>query len=150
MNYTMIGLDVLARVTGNQDLIKHNYFTEVLPQWLLATITSGQGNQLPISDARVYKNYYLTMSILNSQLDDKFAGTYLMHTGVRSNAFREMLYTSKNPQYSDINAFYKPLNISEAIGIAGLRTGWGEDEMILTLIGNKSTIRPEQLYLRHW
>ena len=133
-------LDNLRRVTGNDDLITHEYVSDLLVDWVLYFMAPGNGYLMPISDSPFNTYFFTTMSILNKEFGNEKAGFILYYGQMSGGPFKSLLYTSKNPAIADAEAIYKALVHIEKLGYGGLRSGWDADDIFLSLIANDSNM----------
>lgn len=131
-------LDNMSRVTGNNDLITHEYFTDLLVDWVLYFMAPGNGYLMPVSDSPFSQYYYKTLSILNKELGNEKAGFCLYYAQLSGTPFTSLLYTSKNPKIADAEAVYEAVVHIEKLGYGGLRSGWDADDIFLSIIANSS------------
>ena len=120
LNYLIEGMDHLARVTGNRELISHKYFSQLLVDWSIYFMAPGNGKLMPISDSQFQHYFFKTMSVLNRELGDGKAGFYLEYSKAVSDPFSTLLYTSMNPKIADAGSLYKTLVNIKELGYGGL------------------------------
>lgn len=140
LEYLIEGMDNLVRVTGNEDLLTHNYFTDLLVDWVVYFMVPGDGGLLPISDTNFTTYFFKTMSVLNKKQDNAKAGYYLKYSGAKGDPFETLLFTSSDPVIADAETLDETVVHVEEIGYGALRTGWEASDMLLSLIANDSTM----------
>lgn len=133
-------LDNMSRVTGNKDLISHEYLSNLLVDWILYFMAPGNGYLMPVSDSPFNPYYFTTLSILNKEFDNEKAGFILQYAQMSGGPFKSLLYTSKNPAIADAEEIYKAVVHIEELGYGGLRSGWDADDVFLSLIANNSNM----------
>ena len=133
-------LQNMARVTGNNELITHEYFENLLVDWVLYFMAPGNGYSMPISDSPFGTYYFTTMSILNKEFGNEKAGFILYYAQMSGTPFRTLLYTNKEPVIADAEEIYKAVVHIEELGYGGLRSGWDADDVFLSLIANNSNM----------
>lgn len=138
LEYLIESQDNLYRVTGNNDLLTHEYFTDLLVDWAIYFMAPGNGKLMPISDTNFSHYFFKTMSILNKELGNEKAGFYLYYAKMSSDPFEMLLYTSLDPKIADAEDLYQAVTHIEELGYGGLRSGWDADDIFLSLISNTS------------
>ena len=131
-------MDHIKRVTGNQELVEHEYFTKILVPWVANFLAPGNNFLPPISDSSYKNNYFgTTMSVINSVTDNGLAGFYLSKIGGAESVFDRFIYTDSAPV---VTVPSDNLIHIKDIGYGGLRTGYLTDDILLTLISNDSRL----------
>ena len=133
-------LDNLRRVTGNDELVTHEYFSNLLVDWILYFMAPGSGALMPVSDSPFGKYFFTTLSILNKEMGNEKAGFILYYGQMSGTPFKNLLYTSKDPKIADAETVYKAVAHIEKLGYGGLRSGWDADDIFLSLISNTSDL----------
>lgn len=134
-------MDIVGRVTGETGLLDNEYFNEVFVDWVVHFMAPGSGALPAISDSNSAAYFFNTMSILNKSKQDGNAGYYL--SAARPNAeslLQKFLYTSESPVINDPYKTLKLVYSTSYLGFSALRTGWEEDDMLLTLLANDADI----------
>ncbi|HEY6738068.1 MAG TPA: heparinase II/III family protein, partial [Actinopolymorphaceae bacterium] len=132
-------LEALARVTGDTELSRHPFLTEMLPRWLLYSAAPPAGFTA-FSDA-LSKGYFgTTLHYLNRVLRNGHAGWLLRecdHSASWPLRDRIFWYDPKSP-VTPPTKLPQSAVIEEA-GTALLRSGWGKDDALFALRANNST-----------
>lgn len=140
-------LDQLRRVTGNSELLSHPY-TDVVFRWAIMTGENAEGSGPPISDTYSDTYFFVVANVMNGTDCEGIAKWYLS-TRVFSDVtdFRKMVYWPRD----DVGAVETPeeylartgINLTNGViggvGWGALRTGWGEDDMLLVCVSNNSS-----------
>lgn len=137
-------LDQLARVTGNDTLMGHGY-PESLIRWVVAVSESKNGYAPPISDSYLNTCFFVTASVMRKNDVSALAGWYLSSRSQESVpnftklvCFRPAGETETPDAYSARTGIDLRAGVAEAAGWGYLRTGWGQDGMLLVAVGNNS------------
>lgn len=144
MDLLFAALDQLARVTGNDLLMKHSY-PEALIRWVVAVSESKNGIAPPISDSYMKTCFFVTASVMRENDVSALAAWYLSgraSEGVTDFAklvyFRPAGETESPDEYTARTGIDLRAGVADAAGWGYLRTGWDENGMLLVAVGNNS------------
>ena len=139
----MIGaIDALRRFTGNTDLLETEFLSELLTDWVLYFMAPGSGTLPAISDSFSNAYFYSTLSVLSKVHRDGKIGYYLINSGAARNesAFNKLVFTDTNPVVASVESFDEVLTHLDAFGYGALRTGFDNDDLLMTFISNGSAM----------
>ena len=135
-------LGQLSRVTGVNNLINHTFFDDVLVPWVVNFISPMSVTLPPYEDSQAVKGYFgMTMSVLCKETGNGLAGYYLQQMGGATEAYDKFIYASAKPTITEPEGTV--FNI-QPYGYGALRTGWMDDDLLLTLLANESIMNHSQ------
>lgn len=135
------GINILSRVTNKSGFMDHEFFEEILVDWVLYAMRPGDGAVPPISDTSVdTRPFFATMMLLNKNTGNAKAGYYLKMSGLSETAtnFQKVLYSSANPQIAEEEDVYQPLTHVKQFGYGYLRSGFGALDVCMTVVSSKT------------
>lgn len=141
------GLDQLRRVTGNDTLLSHPY-TNVVFRWAIMTGENVNGYGPPISDTYSNTYFYVVANVMRGTDCEGIANWYLSTRSFPDvTDFRKLVYRpaadGAPPETPEEYLARTGVNLTngvvEGVGWGALRTGWGEDDMLLVCVGNNSS-----------
>lgn len=140
-------LDSLRRVTGKEELLAHPYAGTAF-RWAVMTGRNGDGAGPPISDT--FSNAYFFV-VANVMKDPDCAGLANWYLSTREpddvSIFRKLVYfrpaeglAKESPdEYTARTGQNLTNGVVDGIGWGSLRTGWGENDLLLVCVANNST-----------
>lgn len=140
--------------TGDESLIKHPYIEDYLVKWLIYFSSSDFKGAANFSDAHVYSvdDYVMPFTILANKFGNGYAGWYLMkrgQNGVAMDDFYRVVYDAK--EIKDIQSPEGwPTGALFNVGWAALRTGWGDDDVLLAFKSSQSDLGHEHMDQNHF
>ncbi len=140
----VMAFDQIARVTGDNSLIRHEYFEDLLIPWLITFCAPGSLTDAPVSNHDAEVGFFATVSAL-AQNGNGLAAWYLCNAKPGSG---DTLNTQKflsicDPDTLTITQPKTVINnssIVEKIGWGALRTGWSAQDSLFTLISNQTPL----------
>lgn len=135
------GIDVLSRVTGKAGFMDHEFFKEILVDWVIYAMRPGDGAVPPISDTSPGERpFFRIMMLLNRNTGNAKAGYYLKASGLSETAtnFQKVLYSSADTQVAEEEDVYQPLTHIKQFGYGYLRSGFGALDVCMTVVSSKS------------
>lgn len=144
MDLLFAALDQLRRVTGNDTLMGHSY-PEALIRWVVAVSESGTGSAPPISDSYLDTCFFVMSSVMKENDVSALARWYLSTRSVDSvSDFSKLVWYRESGSVETPDAYTARTGIDLRVGVADaagwgyLRTGWGEDDLLMVCVGNNS------------
>ncbi len=131
----------LKRVTGDEGLIGGTYFSDLLVPWVVNFSAPISYDQPAFSDSNYASYFPITMSVLNKEMGNGLAGWYLSKIGGPADAYEKFLYAESDPVITEPTSFVTHV---QEIGYGALRTGFEDNDMLLTMIANNSNFGHNQ------
>ena len=135
LDYFMPGVSDFYRATGMKDLGEHPFLTEMLPYWCVYWAA-------PISNLHPYYGdggggsyLHTSMACISKMTGNPLANYYLVSTGGTKSIFQNLVYLNPNPEIEEPTA---GTAFVPQIGFGALRTGFANDDMLLSLFSNQS------------
>ncbi len=149
LNTLLVGVDCIARLTGEDDLMYHEYFTSgLLTDWICNFTAPSTYTSPAYSDSNEDTYYFTTLNLLNrlyGESDDPQlrqvageAGYYLKTARPSATNLEKFLYTSDNPviAYPEDN-----VHVMEDLGWSAMRNDWYDNNsMLMTMVSNASSM----------
>ncbi len=129
------GLGHMYRATKMEGLIDHYFFTDILPYWTVMWAASNNGHHPSYSDSS-YKAYMkLPMAVLSKLTSNSLIDGFLINAGGTGDVFNDLAYLNPEPNPTYLTDY---AGVIEVLGYGALRTGFADDDMMLTLKANNS------------
>jgi len=147
LSYTAYGVDLcslfalpLARVTGDESLLRHPYIQRDLLPWVLYFWGPRRSGLVNICDSGYSRGYDVTMRALSLRLADPQAGWYLEQSGLLAGkGFTSAILNDPDPPIAS-PAGWPTSRAFPTIGWAALRSGWGDDDTLLAFVSSATTM----------
>ena len=140
--YTDFGLETfitgvghLYRATKMEGIIDHEFFTDILPYWTIMWAANGNGYHPAYSDSSYNAYMRLPMAVLSKLTNDPLIDGFLINAQGTGNTFNNLVYLNPEPNPTYLTDY---AGVIETIGYGVLRTGFANDDMMLTLKANHS------------
>lgn len=142
--YTSYGLDncllfgaALAQAEGDRSIIAHPYVAKAV-RWALYFWGPRASGLVNFCDSAVGHPFDVTMRVANKYLGNPYAGAYLKQTGILGrHDFNAIVLHNPDPAIAWPPS-WPPSAAFTNIGWAALRSGWGDDDMLLAFISSSS------------
>ena len=140
--YTSFGLETFMpgighfyRATKMDGIIDHYFFTDILPYWTIMWGANESGAHPNYSDGSSRAYMKIPMGVLSKLTNDPLIDGFLINAGGAGGAFENLIYLNPDPkpEYLTDHA-----GVIEEFGYGALRTGFANDDMLLTLKANDS------------
>lgn len=136
----MPGLDALARVVGDTELLADEWLNKDLFEWLIAISENTGGAPANISDSSYSSFFFVTASILAKWNQNPLAAYYVTS---RWTSASDLEYFTYMYDYSQIDYSMYPNDDLQAkfcskVGMTSLRTGWSYGDTLFVLTAGES------------
>ena len=140
--YTDFGLETfipgvghIYRATKMDGIIDHYFFTDILPHWAIMWAANVTGTHPNYSDGSINAYLKLPMAVLSSLTKDPVIDGFLVNAGGTGDTFNNLVYLNGDPKPEYLSDYAA---VIEEFGYGALRTGFADDDMLLTLKANDS------------
>ena len=131
----MVGVGHIYRATKADGIIDHYFFTDILPYWAIMWGANVTGTHPNYSDASIGAYLKLPMAVLAKMTNNALIDGFLINAGGTSDTFNNLVYLNPDPQPEYLDDYAA---VIEEFGYGALRTGFADDDMLLTLKANDS------------
>ena len=131
----MPGLGHLYRVTRYDGLISHPFLSEMLPYWTVMWADGVYGTHPNYSDGNISAYMKKPLAILSKLTNNPIIDGFLITAGGTGNVFENFVYLNPDPKPQYLS---EHVGIVETIGYGVLRTGFADDDMMMTIKANDS------------
>lgn len=131
----MPGIGHIYRATKMEGIIDHYFLSEILPYWSIMWGANGTGSHPNYSDASVATYMTIPLGVLSKVTDNPLIDGFLINAGGAGSAFNNLIYLKPDPQPEYLSDY---AGVIEEFGYGALRTGFADDDMLLTLKANNS------------
>ena len=138
----MPGIGHLYRATKMDGIIDHYFLTDILPYWTIMWASNQVGIHPNYSDGSLGAYMKTPMGVLQKLTNDPLIDGFLMNTGGVGSVFENLVYLKPEPKPEYISDY---AGVIEEFGYGALRTGFADDDMLLTLKANDSQMNHNHL-----
>ncbi|MBE6550700.1 MAG: DUF4962 domain-containing protein [Ruminococcaceae bacterium] len=139
MEYMMVAVDHIARVTGDPTVMEHPYMSEFLFEWMIAGGDNKTGSFADIGDASTSTGFFITASVLNTHMKNGYAGYFLKLQKDYGAYFEGLVYRVDDPVVTVPGDELQSVYLKE-VGWGSMRTGWNADDTLLVFTASTSTM----------
>ncbi|MDF2715248.1 MAG: heparinase, partial [Paenibacillus sp.] len=139
MDNMIKAFDHINRVTGVRELADHPFLNDFLVRWVVYALAPGGAGLANFSDAGVANYFGLTMNVINAWLNNGQAGWYLKETKSAAGGLTGFLYFRPNATITPPDE-WPASTVLDEIGWATLRSGWGSDDVLFSMVSNSSNL----------
>ena len=140
--YTDFGLETFApgigqfyRATQMEGIIDHYFLTDILPYWTIMWASNQTATHPNYSDGSINAYMKIPMGVLQKLTDNPLIDGFLMNSGGVGGYFENLVYLKTEPEPEYLTDY---AGVIEEFGYGALRTGFADDDMLLTLKANDS------------
>ncbi|WP_155922153.1 heparinase II/III domain-containing protein [Bacillus sp. EB01] len=136
--HILLAADILKRSTGNDELIKHDYFRHLPDLFIYLLGTGNKPGFVNFSDSFYDLDLYYLMSVLASNTGNRLSSWYI-HRYFEPK-FDILIDLKKVPAPVEPESFYKgrPSKVFPLIGWAAFRSGWKQGDHFLAFSSSQS------------
>ncbi|MBE6917271.1 MAG: DUF4962 domain-containing protein [Ruminococcaceae bacterium] len=131
----MPGIGQLYRATKMDGIIDHYFLTDILPYWTIMWASNQNATHPNYSDGSIGAYMKTPLGVLQKLTNDPLIDGFLINAGGVGTAFENLVYLKPEPAPEYIDDY---AGIIEEFGYGALRTGFANDDMLLTLKANDS------------
>ena len=131
----MPGVGHMYRATKVSGLIDHPFFAEILPYWTIMWGAPRNGSHPNYSDANISAYMKLPMAVLSNLTKNSVIDGFLINARGTSDPFFDLIYLNPEPSPTYLSDY---AGVVEEFGYGVLRTGFANEDMMLTLKANDS------------
>jgi len=131
----MPGVGHIYRATKLEGIIDHPFLSEILPYWTIMWGANVTGSHPNYSDASVATYMQIPLGVLSKLTHDPLIDGFLINAGGVGSAFNNLIYLKPDPKPEYLSDYAA---VIENFGYGALRTGFADDDMLLTLKANDS------------
>ena len=131
----MPGIGHIYRATKMDGIIDHYFITDILPFWTIMWAANENGAHPNYSDGSSRAYMKIPMGVLAKLTNNPLIDGFLINAGGAGGTFENLVYLNPdpNPAYLSDHAA-----VIEEFGYGALRTGFADNDMLLTLKSNDS------------
>ena len=131
----MPGVGHIYRATKMDGIIDHYFLTDILPYWTIMWASSQTATHPNYSDGSVNAYMKTPMGVLQKITNDPLIDGFLINSGGVGSTFENLVYLKPDPAPEYLSDY---AGVIEEFGYGALRTGFADDDMLLTLKANDS------------
>ncbi len=131
----MPGVGHLYRATQMDGIIDHYFLTDILPYWTIMWASNQTATHPNYSDGSVNAYMKTPMGVLQKLTNDPLIDGFLINSGGVGSTFENLVYLKADPAPEYLSDY---AGVIEEFGYGALRTGFADDDMLMTLKANDS------------
>ena len=131
----MPGVGHLYRATQMEGIIDHYFLTDILPYWTIMWASNQTATHPNYSDGSINAYMKTPMGVLQKLTNNPLIDGFLINSGGVGSIFENLVYLKAEPAPEYISDY---AGVIEEFGYGALRTGFADDDMLLTLKANDS------------
>jgi len=139
LEYMMVAVDHIWRVTGDPTVMEHEYLSEFLFKWMIAGGDNNNGSFANIGDGSNGSGFFVTASVLNKNMGNKDAGYFLLRQKSSGANFEGLVYRLDDPLAEIPGDELQSVYLRE-IGWGSIRTGWTKGDSLLVFTCSASDL----------
>ena len=137
LNYFLPGVVHFYRATGLAEFVEHPFLSETLPYWTVMFAAPGTFAHPNYGDGAFAVQMRYPMALISKMMNHPLANYFLVETGTIGSAFLNLIYLNPDPKYTEPENL---VAVVDPIGYGVLRTGFADDDLMLTIKANNSIL----------